>query len=79
MLAEAFASPVVAVLRREMQFDKAATIGMVCTAVTAAVTIGMAAEGFGSMSFAWGMFFGTSASALTAALIRPRFWLFRPT
>jgi O-antigen/teichoic acid export membrane protein len=79
LLAEAFASPVVAVLRREMEFDKAAAIGMTCTAATAAVTIGMAAAGFGSLSFAWGVFFGTSASALTAAVIRPGFWLFRPT
>jgi O-antigen/teichoic acid export membrane protein len=47
--------------------------------VTAAVTVGMAATGFGSISFAWGVFFGTSASALTAAVIRPGFWLFRPT
>jgi O-antigen/teichoic acid export membrane protein len=79
LLAEAFASPVVAVLRREMEFDKAAIVGMVCTAVTAAVTIGMAAAGFGSISFAWGIFSGTTASALMAGFVRPAFWIFRPT
>jgi O-antigen/teichoic acid export membrane protein len=78
LLAEAFASPVVAVLRRDMEFDKAAAIGLVCTGVTAAVTIGLAAAGVGSLSFAWGMFSGTAAGALTAAIIRPGFWLFRP-
>lgn len=79
LMVEAFASPVVAVLRREMDFSKASIVGIVCAAVTAVTTISMAAAGFGSISFAWGVFFGTSSGALTAAAIRPRFWLFRPT
>jgi O-antigen/teichoic acid export membrane protein len=78
LLAEAFASPVVAVLRREMKFDKAATLGLVCTGVTAGVTLGLAAAGVGSLSFAWGTLCGTSAGALTGAVVRPGFWVFRP-
>jgi O-antigen/teichoic acid export membrane protein len=79
LMVEAFATPVVAVLRSEMAFDKAATIGAVGTVVMAAITIGMAAADFGYISFACGILAGTSASAVTAAITRPRFWLFRPS
>jgi hypothetical protein len=40
VMAEAFALPVIAVLRREMAIDKAATVGIVGTTVLATVTIG---------------------------------------
>jgi O-antigen/teichoic acid export membrane protein len=79
VMAEAFALPVIAVLRREMAIDKAATVGIVGTTVLATVTIGLSASGCGHMSFAWGFLAGTSASAVTAASIRPQFWLFRPS
>lgn len=79
LMVEAFASPVVAVARREMAIDKAATIGVVGTAIMTTSTVAMAAYGLGYMSFAWGVLCGTSAMSLTAAFIRPKFWLFRPT
>ncbi|MGE0055515.1 MAG: oligosaccharide flippase family protein [Hyphomicrobium sp.] len=79
LLAEALAQPVVAVARRDMAVDKAAMIGASGTATMACVTIALAALGWGYISFAIGILCGFTATALAAAVFKPKFWFFRPT
>lgn len=78
LMVEAFSLPLIAVLRREMAFDKSAAIVASGTAVTLVGTLALAAAGYGYLSFALGMLMGYVVSVLVGLAIRPRFWLFRP-
>lgn len=78
LMIEAFATPIIAYLRRDMRFDKVAAISSVGSTVLIITTLGLAAGGVGYMSFAWGLLGCTTATALTAIVLKPRFWLFWP-
>lgn len=78
LMVEAFALPLIAVLRKEMAFDKAAAVITTGTAVMLATTLGLAFAGYGYMSFALGLLAGHAASAMVGVVIRPGFWLFWP-
>jgi O-antigen/teichoic acid export membrane protein len=57
-----FATPSMSMLRREMAFDRLAAASLLAGLANTAVVIGLAAAGFGFMSFAW--------AALATALVR---------
>ncbi len=78
LMVEAFALPLIAILRKDMEFDKSATVVTVGTITMLVSTLGMAFAGLGYMSFALGLLAGHATSALVGVLIRPTFWLFRP-
>lgn len=72
------ATPVVALLRRELAFGAAATVNLAATALNVATAITLAALGFGFISLAWASLAGIIASVLVGQLVRPSFWVFRP-
>jgi len=78
-LAGPIVNTVMALMSREMAFGAVARIGLATAAVNAAVGIGLAAYGFGYMSFAWA---GT-ASAFAGLVLYLRacvdFSIFRPS
>lgn len=78
LMIEAFSLPLIAVLRKEMAFDRSAAIIASGTAVMLASTLGLAVAGYGYMSFAVGQLAGYITSAIVGFAIRPGFWWFRP-
>jgi O-antigen/teichoic acid export membrane protein len=74
-----FLGPLTALLRREMAFGRATVIVVVGTAVNAATLITLAALGFGFMSVAWAALVSGIATVITATVLSPNFWVFRPT
>lgn len=64
-------TPVVAMLRREMQFGKLAWIGLVGGAVQTAVTIGTAMAGQSYLSMAWGSIAMTLSKIVLVNFMRP--------
>jgi O-antigen/teichoic acid export membrane protein len=78
MLLQVFVLTIVNLLRRDMSFDKVAMIDMTSAITNSAVTICLASVGFSYMSFAWGLFSASAASAIVALSIRPDFSIFRP-
>lgn len=79
LMIEAFAMPVLAVLRSELQFGKAAAVSGVGTLLNLVTTLTLAALGYGFTSFAIGILAGTTGSAVMGLIVRPKFWLFRPS
>jgi len=79
LMCEAFATPVVAILRREMLIDRAASISASGTSVMLIITLILAVAGFGYMSFAIGYSMGMFVSAAVGVYLRPRFWRARPS
>jgi O-antigen/teichoic acid export membrane protein len=70
--------PIMALLRREMQFAAYAFINVSSALIAAAVTIAIALLGYGYLCFAWGALAGSSAAAFLALCIRPQPGLFLP-
>ena len=70
--------PIMALLRRDMEFATYAFINISATLTTVALTVALAARGFSYMCFAWGLLAGTLVSATLALYFRPYFWIFRP-
>ncbi len=74
-----FCSPIMALLRRDMEFDKIAIIGISGAATNFVSVVMLAALGFGYMSLAWGSLMTIVVNVSLALLFRPQFWMFRPT
>lgn len=72
-----FGSPILALMRRDMQFGRLAAIQLFSTAVHATVSILLAALGSGFMSLAWASLAGVVATSGLAFLNRPRSFLLR--
>jgi O-antigen/teichoic acid export membrane protein len=70
--------PVMALLRRDMEFATYAFINVTAMFATVALTISLALCGFSYMCFAWGLLGGTLVAAMLALCCRPFFWIFRP-
>lgn len=64
-LADAFSQPIIAVLRRNMEFGTLANIRTASLLVSALSTIGLGLHGYGYLSYAWGML----ASAVTLTVL----------
>lgn len=74
-----FALPVMALLRRDMQFDRIAGINTAAQASNAVVTVLLAAGGFGVASMAWGWFASSAVTLAGTAWARPTFWMVAPS
>lgn len=70
-LIDAFAQPVIALLRREMNFGVLACIHTAASLSTALTTITLAALGFGPIAFAWGMLAGSVTQTALAIACSP--------
>jgi O-antigen/teichoic acid export membrane protein len=79
LLFDLFTAPIVALLRREMAFGKVAAIGTAGVAVNSVTVIGMAATGFGYMSFACGWVLSSAVSAALAVCLRSDLRIFKPS
>jgi O-antigen/teichoic acid export membrane protein len=74
-----FSAPIVALLRRDMAFDKIALISVVGATVNFVAVVALAALGFGYLSLAWASLLAAIAGVLMAMLYRPEFGMFRPS
>lgn len=72
-------NPLLSLLRRDLAFDKVAAISIIASATNAVVTVGLAALGFGPASFVWAWVTAASVMAAGALMVRPDFWVFRPS
>ena len=70
--------PIMALLRRDMEFATYAFINVTTMLTTVLLTVFLALRGYSYMCFAWGLLGGTLVSALLALCVRPLFWIFRP-
>jgi O-antigen/teichoic acid export membrane protein len=73
-----FAGPILAVLRRNMEFGKLALINICGVAINAVVVISMALAGYSYMSIAWGGLASAVSVAIMAVGVHPDFRIFRP-
>ena len=74
-----FGSPILALLQRDMSFTILAVLNVTMAVVNAAVTIGLGAWGFGPVSYVWGIVAAGATLVIGAMLVRPEFWIFRPS
>lgn len=72
-----FATPIVAMLQREMAFRALAVTNLGAASVNFLVTIGLALAGFGPASYVWGFVAQSVTVAGIAFLMRPEPWIFR--
>lgn len=73
-----FSAPIMALLQRDMAFDRLAVINVVSTAISFVVVVALAMFGFGYMSLAWAGLVAAAATAAMALMYRPQFWVFVP-
>lgn len=69
--------PILALMQREMVFERLAVVNIVGTAANATVAIGMALGGFSYMSFAWAAIAGNTAATVLALHLRPDYFVLR--
>jgi O-antigen/teichoic acid export membrane protein len=74
-----FSVPILAMLRRDMAFDKLALINFSATSISSLSVIVLAALGFSYLSLAWGALIMSVATMAMAIWHRPRFDSFRLT
>lgn len=74
-----FGSPILALLQRDMSFTSLAFLNVTMAVVNAVVTICFAMWGFGPASYVWGIVASGATLAIGAIVIRPEFWVFRPS
>jgi len=74
-----FGSPILALLRREMQFGRLSAIQLASNVVNAGVAITLALLGHGFMSLAWASLATVITTSLLALSSRPRTFLLRPS
>ncbi|MFC7053968.1 lipopolysaccharide biosynthesis protein [Hansschlegelia quercus] len=73
-------APIIAMMRRNLQFGSLAVVNGSATIVQATALISLAWLGFGAMSFAWAAVTSAVAMAVTALAMRPDLiWIFRPS
>lgn len=72
-------NPLLALLRRDMNFSAVARISIAAAFMSASVTIILAFKGFGASSFVWGSLAGACTNAIGAAFFRPDWWIFKPS
>jgi O-antigen/teichoic acid export membrane protein len=71
-------STLLALLRRDMQFELAAIVTVGSVSVNAAVTLGLIALGFNYMSFAWAAMAQVVTAGLISLVLRPQWSVFKP-
>lgn len=73
------ATPVLAMMRRDLQFGRLCALGMANAAAAAIVSLGLALDGNGAISLACGLVAGSLTTAVGAHLLRPGLLLLRPS
>jgi lipopolysaccharide exporter len=79
LISDSFSSPILSLLRRELAFGALAIINIANFCVTGAVTITLAALGFGFMSVAWSALAATITMTSLSIAYRPDLGTFRPS
>jgi O-antigen/teichoic acid export membrane protein len=74
-----FASPIMALLQRDLAFKALAGLNIAAALTNAVVTIGMGVAGLGPASYMWGYVISSAVLALLAFAVRPEPWIFRPS
>jgi O-antigen/teichoic acid export membrane protein len=74
-----FVATIMALLRRDMAFDRIARINLITAFAYCVIVNGLAALGFSYMSLAWGALLSTCVSTVTAIIYRPEWRIFLPT
>lgn len=74
-----FATPIVAMLQRDMAFRALAITNLAGASANFAVTVGLAFAGFGAASYVWGFVAQGAAIAVFAFAMRPDAGIFRPS
>ncbi|MGH7040910.1 MAG: oligosaccharide flippase family protein [Acetobacteraceae bacterium] len=69
--------PIMALMQRDMAFERLTIITIVGTTANAAVAVGTALSGFSFMSFAWAALAGNVVTAVLALCLRPDYPVFR--
>lgn len=77
-LAVPFATPIVALLQRELAFGALAVINVAAATVASVVTIVLGSSGVGPSSYVWGFLASGLVLAILAVVMRPNLWIFRP-
>ncbi|MFN3524862.1 MAG: oligosaccharide flippase family protein [Paracoccus sp. (in: a-proteobacteria)] len=72
-------NPLLALLRRRMQFGRVALIGMAAGATNAITSMGLAFAGYGMFSLAWASVLAAGVSALGAVIATRKLPSFRPS
>jgi O-antigen/teichoic acid export membrane protein len=78
ILTDAFGSPLVGLMRRQLEFGRVALVNLTLAIVTALVTVGFAILGFSYMCVAWAGLLGNACAAFVAICIKREVWVFRP-
>lgn len=78
-LISSIANPLVATLRRDLNFRATAMVSVANGIGTLAVSIVCALLGFGAMSLAYGGVAGATLGMAAALFVRPWFWIYRPS
>src|SRR5687768_1460497 len=73
-----FGSPILALLKRQMQFGRVVAVSLTSTCVQVAVTIGTAWAGESYLSMAWGSIAGNAVSVVLLSILRPEYALLLP-
>ena len=74
-----FGTPVMALIRRELDFGTLTALNVAGAGVAAVVTVGLAIRGVGPASYIWGALCGNAVSTLLAIGARPHLWIYRPS
>lgn len=74
---EVVATPLVALMRRKMEFGYVAIVNVTRSIILTAVTIGLAALGFSYMSFAWSALAAAFLSSALAFYLQPDAWVYK--
>lgn len=74
----AFASPILAMLRRDLEFGRVALVNVASAIVSNALILTLAALGYGYMSFAWGSLCWPVANLVFAFMLRPEIAIYYP-
>ncbi|QDA35814.1 lipopolysaccharide biosynthesis protein (plasmid) [Paracoccus liaowanqingii] len=74
-----FATPIVALLQRELDFRTLAILNVLAALTSATVTITLGFAGFGPESYVWGFLASGTALAVAAVAVRPQPAMFRPS
>ena len=74
-----FGTPIVGLLRREMNFRTLAALNVMGAAATALTTMCLGAIGLGPASYVWGTIAGNALATLLAVHARPQLWMYRPS
>lgn len=74
-----FATPIVAILQREMDFRRLAILNVIVAATNAAVTMACGVIGLGAASYVWGFLTASAVLSATAFGFRPQPSIFLPS